>query len=563
MRAGQPVSRNAIYDPLTSHLVGSTYVRTPFAGNKIPLNRFDPVARNVINLPGMMPDPNIAGTRGSNGNPQQNYFDGRTRSDNYDLFSIRADHQFSAKDTFMARYSLTDGNGFAPNTFPGYGTLDNQRQMAGTVAYTRILGPATLNEFKFGYTRFAEYQAGENTIAGRDVVKQLGITGLSFASSPGLQGAPNITIGGFATIGDGDGPYRPRNNTFQFMDQVSFHRGRHSIKVGGEVRRNRMAITRANTLRGSFDFGNGAWTGQPGFGNTGNTFASFLLGAPRQKGRRVSGFFQDLRSTEYAGFVQDDWKVSSKLTINMGLRYMLYSPPIETADRLSTLTFPMGQPGSYAQGALFYLVPGNQKFAPNWGRAGKELPRSLYPTDKKNWGPRFGFAYSPLNKTVVRGGYGIFYDTVPGYITQDTLENLPNMKEDQQSLSLYQNGLPTPETFIGFLIDNPGPGQFHPGPNNVDPDFRNAYIQQWNFGIERELPGNILLEVAYVGNKGTRLNRRENTNSAEPDGPLATVHLTRHPRAADQPGDGTSVRSGSVHKCRSPPAIPPAGPLRN
>src|SRR5260221_322860 len=276
--AVRPVARDAMYDTRSSRPSGSVFLRDPFPGNIIPANRIDPIARKVINLPGLLPDPNTAGSRGANGNPLQNYFDGRTRSSNYDLFSTRVDHQFSAKDTFLARYSLTDSNAFAPNTFPGYGTLDNQRQMAGTVAYTHVFGPSTVNEFKFGYLRFAEYQAAENTIAERDVVKELGLRGFSFASTPGLKGAPNFSIGGFATIGDGDGPYRPRNNTFQFIDQLSFNRGRHFLKVGGEIRRNRMAITRANTLRGAFDFGNTNWTGLQGFGNTGNTFASFLLG---------------------------------------------------------------------------------------------------------------------------------------------------------------------------------------------------------------------------------------------------------------------------------------------
>jgi hypothetical protein len=134
--AGRPVARNAIYDARISRPSGSVFVRDPFPGNIIPANR---IARNVINLPGLLPDPNIAGSRGANGNPLQNYFDGRTQSSNYDLFSTRVDHQFSAKDTFLARYSLTDSNSFTPNTFPGYGSLDNQRQMAGTVAYTHVV----------------------------------------------------------------------------------------------------------------------------------------------------------------------------------------------------------------------------------------------------------------------------------------------------------------------------------------------------------------------------------------------------------------------------------------
>ena len=543
---GRAVPRNGIYDARSSRQAGNVFVRDLFPGNIIPVSRFDPAARNVINFSGMLPNPNTAGGRGANGNPLQNFFDGRTRSDNSDLFSMRFDHQFSPKDTLMARYSLTDSNGFAPRTFPGYGSLDKQRQMAGTLAYTRIFGPTTVNEFKFGYLRWAQFQAGENTIADRDIVKELGVSGLDFASTPGLRGAPDFSISGFAGIGDGDGPFRPRNNTFQFVDQLSFNRGRHFIKVGGELRRVRNAITRANTLRGNFSFSSNNWSGQQGFGNTGNTFANFLLGLPVQKGRRVSGFAQDLRSTEYAGFIQDDWKVGSKLTINLGLRYMFYAPPYDTRDRVSTLTYPKGRPTNFSEGALFFLRPGNQSFAPNWGRAGQELPRSLFPADKKNFGPRFGFAYRPIGKTVIRGAYGMFFDTVPLFITQDTLENLPNLKEDQQSLSLFQDGVPTAETFIGFRIANPGPGQFNPGPNDVSPDFKNAYIQHWNFGIQRELPGAIVLDVSYVGNKGTRLNRRENTNSAEPNGPGATVPLSAIPAQPINPVTGQPFSSNPI-----------------
>ena len=141
-------------------------------------------------------------------------------------------------------------------------------------------------------------------------------------------------------------------------------------------------------------------------------------------------------------------------------------------------------------------------------------------------------------RTVVRGGYGIFFDTVPAYITQDTLENLPNMKEDQQSLSLLRDGPPSRETFIGYLIENPGPGQFTPGPNDVSTNFKNAYIQHWNFGIQREFLGNLLVEAAYVGSKGTRLNRRANTNSAEPNGPFATIQLRDVPAQPINPVTG-------------------------
>jgi hypothetical protein len=282
-------------------------------------------------------------------------------------------------------------------------------------------------------------------------------------------------------------------------------------------------------VRGDFNFGNAQWTGIDGVGNTGHTFANFLLGLSRQKSRRISNFATRLRATEYGLYVQDDFKATSNLTLNFGLRYMLYIPPKDTRDQISTLISPARCPSYDACAGNFTA---NSPFVPFWGVAegsaaqfnAAPLPRSLSPVDKRNFGPRFGFAWQPSGSgnTVIRGGYGIFYDTVPMLLTEDTIENWPFVIEDQQDISLFQNGLPPAEGFLGFLVANPGLDKpvagFYPGPNVYAPDFRNAYIQSWNFGIQRELPGQMVVEIAYAGTKGTRLNRRENTNTAEPLG---------------------------------------------
>ena len=300
-------------------------------------------------------------------------------------------------------------------------------------------------------------------------------------------------------------------------------------------------------MRGQFTFDSANWTGLSGFTATGQTFANFLLGLPRQKGRRVGDFAHNLRATEYATFIQDDWKMSPKLTFNLGLRYMLYVPPKDTRDRISTLIFPKGRPGSYSEGATQFLTLQGLQKAPTWGRAGIELPRSIFPVDKKDFGPRFGFAWRAFEKTAVRGGYGIFFDTVQGVITEDVIENIPNVKEDQQTLSIFQDvSVPPAEAFIGYLIENPGPGQFNPGPNDVDPNFRNSYVQNWNFGIQRELGRNFMIEADYVGSKGTRLNRRENTNTAEPNGPDALIQASSVPAQPINPLTGQPFLSDPV-----------------
>jgi len=546
---GRPILRGAVYDPRTTRTVNGRIVRDPFPGNTIPPDRFDPVAAKGLALPGFYPLPNTAGSFGSDGNPRLNYFDGRTRSNDFDQFNLRMDQIVSSKDTIFGRYSFNDGSEFNPRTFSGYGESSNIRNQAFTFSDTHIVGPTTLNEFRFGYLRYAEFTAAESTIAGHDIVSELGIRGFPYASSAGLRGAPQFTISGFAGPGDNEGgrPLRLRNNTFQFIDHFSFNAGRHYLKVGGEIRRIRLDSIRAQTVRGQFAFDSANWTGLSGFTATGNSFANFLLGLPRQKGRRVGDFAHNLRATEYAGFVQDDWKLSSKLTVNMGLRYMLYVPPKDTRDRISTLIYPNGRPGNYAEGATQFLTLQGLQKAPSWGRAGIELPRSIFPVDKKDFGPRFGFAFRPVDKTVIRGGYGIFFDTVQGVITEDVIENIPNVKEDQQTLSIYQDvSVPPAEAFIGYLVENPGPGQFNPGPNDVDPHFRNSYVQNWNFGIEREFGQNFLLDIEYVGSKGTRLNRRENTNTAEPNGPGALIQLSSIPAQPINPLTGQPFFSDPV-----------------
>src|SRR5499433_2302965 len=231
---GRPIFRGAIYDPRTTRTVDGRIVRDPFPGNIITPDQFDPVAAKALALPGFYPLPNTAGSFGSDGNPRLNYFDGRTRSNDFDQFNLRIDQMVSSKDTIFGRYSFNDSDEFNPRTFPGYGESSAIRNQAFTFSNTHILGPTTLNEFRFGYLRYAEFTAAENTVAGRDIVQELGIRGFPFAGSPSLRGAPQFTISGFAGPGDNEGgrPLRLKNNTFQFIDHFSFNTGRHYLKVG-------------------------------------------------------------------------------------------------------------------------------------------------------------------------------------------------------------------------------------------------------------------------------------------------------------------------------------------
>jgi len=545
---GRPVFANQIFDARSSRQVpGSTrFVRDPFPGNRIPLNRFDPVAARILQTD-LWPAPNIPGVRDAGtGNPRQNYADGRSNRSQSDQYMSRVDHRFTQNDNVLVRYGYLTSDSFSPGNFLGNERLNPGSKHLVGASYTKVISASKLNEVRFGYNLDAAEGGAKRILEGRNLVKELGIRGLPLAGP----GAPDVGISGFTGFGDG-GESRRDNKTFQIMDMFSFNKGRHFLKIGVEYRKIQADLldNPANT-RGNFDFDTAEWSGIEGFPGTGNFFATFLLGLPRQKGRRTGDFSSNLRASEYGAFIQDDFKVTSKLTLNLGVRYQLYIPPKETRNHISSIRVnPF--PGSFGEGGIF-LCKDPQKCAglsrtlpvlglgltlndlrvdrlPEIVVAGREVPPSLTTVDKTNFAPRVGIAYSLTQKTVIRTGYGIFFDTDPMRNFQDAVQNIPFVREDQQSLSAFQSGLPPAEAFIGYTVDNPPIGSFTPGPNTFSIDFRNSYVQQWNFGVQRQLGNTLVVEVGYAGSKATRLNRRENLNTAEPRSDSAKIPSTVHP----------------------------------
>lgn len=550
---GRPVFANQIFDARTSRQVfdqrlnRNVFIRDPFPGNTIPASRIDPIGARILQGD-FWPAPNAPGRRDSlTGNPIQNFADGRSNRDSSNQYMARIDHRFGSNDTVYGRLGWNEADSFSPGSFPGNERLTDNRQAVFGLNYTKVLSASKVNDLRFSWQHEKPNSGAKRILEGVQVVKALGIRGLPLAGA----GSPVIGVSGFTSIDDG-GENRRDGNTFQFIEAFSFNTGRHFIKVGGEVRRIMLDVVNipANT-RGDFNFGNPEWSGLEGFGATGNTFANFLLGLPRQKSRRPGDHTSLLRATEYAGFVQDDWKVNSRLTVNMGLRYQLYISPKETRNNISAIRL-THVPGSFAEGGIFLCKDPARCAAINPNLPPLQLgltlndlhvdrlpqvvvagepgvPRSLVQLDKKNFGPRVGIAFRLTDKTTIRTGYGMFFDTVPMSYFQDAVENIPTVREDQQSLSSFQFGLPPPEAFIGFLTEDPPVGSFTPGPNTYDLRFRNAYMQQWNFGIQRQFGNSMVTEISYAGSKGTRLNRRENFNTREPRAAGAIIPASVNP----------------------------------
>ena len=532
---GRTWQRGQLFDAKTSTLApNGRYVRDPYINNQVPVTHFDPVARAMANNTEFMPLPNAPGTFNAGGENLNNWLDSRSSITDSEDYSGRIDHQFSDTDTIFGRYSIQDARSYSPRTFPGFGDEDNQRTTNMTVAYTKVFTPTVVADFRFGHQGLFQTSGSEDGLAGEDWLGTFNMPGMDFVRQAGNVGSPGINIAGFAGFGNPNGPFDRRINTFQPMAILSVTKGKHAMKFGGELRW--VVLNSVGPLggdggtRGNMNFNNAQWTGIDGVSNTGHTAAAFLLGLATQKTRLVGDFKLGYQAREWGAFFQDDYKATNSLTLNFGVRYLYYTPPYDSSDRISTWGQDQVCP-SYAVCGPRLLFDQNSPYQSYYGLAGVDFPRSLAATDKKNIGPRFGFAWQMDQKTVIRGGYGIFYDTVPITVNGDTLINYPQVIEDQENVALGQFGPPVPNALVGFRFDRPGLGtggpgsvaQFQPGPNNFNPDFKNSYIQSWNFGIQRQLPGNVIVELAYAGSKGTRLHRQIVKNLAEPLGPNAVI----------------------------------------
>jgi len=536
---GRTYRRGQLFDPRSSTQAPNStrFVRTPYAGNIIPRTHFDPVAARMVANLEYMPLPNAPGEVNANGDTINNWLDSRSNKTDNELISGRIDHQFSPNDTLYGRFSYQDARDYTPRTFPGFGAQSDVRNFNTTISYTKVFTPRVIGEFRLGQQLWFETSGSEDGIAGKDWLGVFNLPGMDFVRQSGVLGSPEVAIGGFATLGNGGGPFTYRNQTYQPMGIVSFNKGSHFMKTGGELRIVKLnsvgPLGRDGGTRGTFNYQLAAWTGIDGVANTGHTVASFLQGLASQKTRLVGDFRLNYTAREWGLFFQDDWKVSRNLTLNIGVRYMYYTPPYDSRNAISSWTQKQECTSFAVCGPNLLNLPLDSPYQPKYLLAGVDLPRSLAPTDKNDIGPRFGFAWQPFgsSKTSIRGGYGIFYDTVPVSANGDTLLNYPQVIEDQENVSFGQNGPPVPNALIGFRISRPGLGtggpgsvaQFQPGPNNFNPNFTNAYIQSWNLSIQRQLPGNMVVEVAYAGTKGNNLHRQIKLNPAEPLGPFAIV----------------------------------------
>jgi hypothetical protein len=544
---GQPI---VIYDPSTTSLTNGQYLRQPFVGNKIPTAQISKIGQALIND---YPLPNIAGTTGG----FNNYVvSPNSQQDKYHSISSRVDHQINQSNRLTmtgfsnVRHQLFPDYGWAnPAASPGY--LHFRNNHGGGVNWTSTISGSTVLDVKYGFI-FHPFQVG--LYADNYDITKLGFPSSVVSQLPHLN-YPSLSISGFTgTIGSaGTGTPSTSQYTTTFDHSLSGTLiksvGKHSVKVGGELfimkANNNTPVSNLNT----FTF-TPAWTqqnAQTGSALAGNSFASLLLGYPQYlNGGNGGGYSVTIASAfqqlYYGAFVQDDFRVTTKLTLNLGLRWEYEAPMSERYNRQNagfdfTSTNPLQSQvsGLALKGGLLFTDANN---------------RYPFKKDLNNWGPRLGFAYRPLNKTVIRGGFGMNYSVTfqtggnTGYSANTSMisSNDTGLTPAAGLINPFPGGINQPTGSSAALATQLGQGF-----SFADPDRTIPKVYNYSLAIQEQLPWQTLLEVAYAGNYASQLSVSKAINSlprsfyALPGNPIPVPSTTllaqvANPMAGKLPG---------------------------
>lgn len=491
MRQGNFVGvSSTIFDPLTTRPdpnKAGAYIRTPFADNQIPASRMDQVALNYLSL---YPVPQSGGLA-------NNFTYYPIKPQDYHTFDVRVDHKITSNDSFFGRMSFNDTTTTMPGSLPditsgpfngvkpvgdtGYSSTSAQRAYSYGLYEVHTFGPQLLLDVKVGFSRYWVHTLPMNY--GNNVSALLGIPGANI--DPDSSGMSQVNPSGFTPIGDvGALPIRTTNNLFQETASLTYMRGSHSFKGGFDMKRRQVAMFQSSFPYGRFSF-DANFTNDPSgaTSGSGNAIASLLLGYP--SATSVSRFLvkPGYRFNEMGWYVQDDWRVTRRLTFNIGVRYDYFSPLTEVCNRISNADLVSGK----------IIIAGQNGVSETAG----------VPGDKNNFAPRFGFALTIAKGTVLRGGYGISF--IPGFMgSMTTMRNPPF-----QAQYIITNTALFTTNKISEGVPNPLAPQNAANPPGaliaVSPDLATPYVQQFNFTLQKELPLGLVATASYVGALGRHM----------------------------------------------------------
>ena len=519
-----------IYDPATARVDGSRVRRDPFQGNIIPSNRISPIALNYLKY---YPLPNQAG----NAQQQNNFISGNPRTDDFHSESFRFDQTISDKQRFFFRYTYNnrvEARGNATGVVNGIrpsGSFLYRINSGGTFDYLNNLTATTVLNVRVGFSRFDEPSNPQSLDEFQPAA--LGFPQATAALFGPENYLPRFEISGYSSLGDSAGG-GTNHNIYSLQPTLTTVRRNHSIRIGADLRSYRENSYTAGHAAGRYDFGNGFTRGpldNAAGAAVGQSLASMLLGVPTG-GIIDRNAARSNQSLYYGFFFHDDWKVSSKLTLNLGLRYEYEGATNERYNRNTRgFDFNAASPIEAAAAAAYAASPIAEVPTSSFRVKGGLLfasdnDRYFWNADRNNYQPRLGFAYKLTEKLVLRGGWGAY--TVPFVIAG---VNQSGFSLQTQIVPSVDNGL----TYQASLA-NPFPtGVLQPrgaslglsallgqSPSFLPSNVNNSQAQRWSFGGQYELPGNWLLELQYVGNRGYDLVVGTNIFNAIPKQYLST-----------------------------------------
>jgi len=490
----------AIFDPATTTKSGSKYTRTAFPGNIIPASRFDPVSAALLSL---YPAPNLPG--------KNNFFSNQKETIAQDQFVGRIDHRFSDKDSIFGRYSEQGNTNDLPAQLPlpaSNPSIVHPAAHSIVASETHIFTPTLISELRSGYQETQEIQ---NIDAPREF-SQYGIVGVpNYANVLGL---PTFAVSGLSTIGttgpgtlqtaatgSGNLPIDKEGRVIDADGNLSWVHGRHTLKFGFDFQQVDLYANVTLNARPAYSF-SGVYTENPqARSTTGSAFADFLLGdtaSATESTRSISNEVQHI----YQGYVQDDWQVTTKLTINAGLRYELPLPFYETNNHYADLIL---EPGT-----LYGTVLQAANAAANGYRNSFSNP------NYHNFAPRLGLAYRITPKTVIRAAGGIFY----GRDENLGVAGRPTNNPPYFVTTTYTSDQIDPNIILsqGFPANalTPGSTASTPTVNSYPKYAPTPYVQQWNLTLQRELGGGFTAQTAYVGSSSHDLYLQNNVDQPLP-----------------------------------------------
>jgi hypothetical protein len=490
-----------IYDPFST--VAS--VRTPMPGNVIPASRFNPVSAKVVKY---WPEPNRTGDPNTLTN---NFFLTGSNSQNIDQFDAKVDHNINDAQRLSVRISRRFLDAPLTPYFPaaiqaGQNGADNSQPTGnGVVNYTFTKSPTFLINVRYGFARLVSLAVPNGL--GFDPTN-LGLPAYVTAEARSLV-MPQFSPSGYYAIGGGNANWGAKAADTQALQILNTKvTSRHSLKFGADLRLYHNTVNQQAQTTGIFSFNRNFTAGPNALTpvvNSGDGFASLLFGTASSGVTQEDAKNVAAQSTYYALYLADDWKLTPKLTLNLGLRYDLNVPAYERYNRgnyfSTSVLNPLGPQAGMPNlrgGVEFYDVGGN--------------PRRISNTEWKDFAPRLGFAYQAQRDTVIRGAYGIFFAPPPTVAAQSLTQ--AGFSSSTPMVTSLDGGVTPYNT-----IDNPYPQGYLPITGSTQGlstllgqsvsfrqyGNRNPYVQEWNFGIQRAIKGGIVIDAAYVGSKGTYL----------------------------------------------------------